>query len=222
MKTLLKIEKLGLSNSRQGSWLLQEVDLTIIPGEGTVIYGAAGSGKTTLADLISGFIQPTRGWIERTEEFATVAQEFDLYPDLTVAENLDFIAMINHSKVKGGQFLLSQYGLTGWEQTRAIKLPGALKKMLQLAVAVRREFELLVMDEPTLGLDLDLRLKFSEVVKKLKQSGKGILILTANEADLTLGEHTLDLKNGTLSENKLVPPSLYDSLSETGESDYER
>ncbi|MGE5605063.1 MAG: ATP-binding cassette domain-containing protein [Bacteroidota bacterium] len=222
MKALLKIEKLGFCDLRQGSWVLQGVDLIINPGEIRVIYGGVGSGKTTLVELISGFKQPTRGRIERTEAYAVVAQEFDLYPDLTVAENLDFLSLINHSKVKGRQFLLSRYGLDGWERTRAIQLPGALKKMLQLAAAGRQEFELLVMDEPTVGLDLDLRRKFSEAVKELKGLGKGILILTANEADLALGEQVLELKNGTLSENSLAPSLSDDSLLETGGSDNER
>ena len=151
----------------------------VIESEGDIIdiYGIGGSGKTLLADILCGYKKPSTGDVEKYAAVAMATQEFTLYKDLTVRENVDFISAINDIQ-SGMEQIIDLTGLAAWEEIRAGKLPAGLKKMLQIACAIRRKTPLIIFDEPTTGMDPELGNKFWQLAVLLAKEGRGIVIFT--------------------------------------------
>lgn len=177
MTTLLKVNNLGYRGKGYNSWLFKNVNLKINEGDIINIYGNGGSGKTLLADILGGYKKSSTGYVEKHAAVAMATQEFTLYKDLTVRENLDFISAINDVQSDMEQ-IIDLTGLTAWEKVRAGKLPAGLKKMLQIACAIRRKTPLIVFDEPTTGMDPELCNKFWQLAVLLAKEGRGIVIFT--------------------------------------------
>jgi ABC-type multidrug transport system ATPase subunit len=177
MDTLLKASNIGLHGVGH-QWWFRDVNLKIHSGEVIIIYGKISSGKTLLADLLCGFKRPSLGSLEKNAPSTVATQEFTLYKDLTVRENLDFICAINNVGSIQLSDIIKLTGLTGWEAMKAIKLPASLKKMLQIACAIVQKTPLIIFDEPTSGLDQELTVKFWLLVEELAKEGHGIIIMT--------------------------------------------
>jgi ABC-type multidrug transport system ATPase subunit len=182
MGVLLKVTDLSYRQRKHLEALLQNIGFTVATGELVLIRGGSGSGKTTLAELLAGLITPNSGRVERPASVALVAQRFLLYQDLTVRENLEFYRKI-HEYQGELQPLLRWAGLERWEGERAGLIPVGCQKMLQLCVALTRESSLIIMDEPTVGLDGRQMAALTKLLPELTGAGKGVLILTADGAD---------------------------------------
>jgi ABC-type multidrug transport system ATPase subunit len=177
MNTLLKASNLGLYGVGY-NWVFKDINLQIKSGEITIIYGNISSGKTLLTDILCGLKKPSKGLVERNAAVAVATQEFTLYKDLTVRENLDFICTINNISPIILSDIINLTGLTGWETIKALKLPAGLKKMLQIDCAIVQKTPVLIFDEPTSGLDSELNNKLWLLLDKLAQEGRGIIIMT--------------------------------------------
>lgn len=153
-----------LTKNFGGNIALDNVTLNIPRGKVTGIIGADGSGKTTLLRIIVGLLQSNGGTI-RTLGFAPaeakemlakkigyMPQKFGLYEDLTVAENLHFFAAIKGASEDLDE-LLSFIGLSEVANRLVGKLSGGMKQKLGLACALLGAPELLVLDEPSVGVD---------------------------------------------------------------------
>ncbi|NJD26725.1 MAG: ABC transporter ATP-binding protein [Chloroflexi bacterium] len=170
------------------------IDLEVRPGTVVGIVGPSGSGKTTAIRMITGSIAPTGGRGEVLGEppaafhrgtrrrIGYMPQKFSLYPDLTVLENVDFAA--------------SLYGLLFWRRwarrravlelvelwdvrgRRARDLSGGMQRRLELAAALVHEPDLVVLDEPTAGLDPILRETVWQEVHRLRDTGATVLVTT--------------------------------------------
>ena len=198
MNILLQGNNLGVRGKGHYNWLFNDVNLKIGSGDIIVIYGNSGSGKSLLGDILCGLKKPNRGLVERHVPVAFATQHFTLYRDLTVRENLDFIDAIHDNASVNQVNILSSTGLTGWENTRADKLPMGLRKMLQIACAIVQDTPLIIFDEPVYGLDQPLSVLFNRVIEILSKQNRGILILTSQRLKLTaptgvfeLAEHGL-------------------------------
>jgi ABC-type multidrug transport system ATPase subunit len=181
MGVLLKVTDLSYRQRKHREALLQNIDLMVATGELVVIRGGSGSGKTTLAELLAGLTAPGSGRVERPAPVALVSQRFLLYQDLTVRENLEFYCKINDYQGEL-QSLLTWAGLERWVCERTGRIPVGCQKMLQLCVALTRESPLLIMDEPTVGLDGRQMVALTKLILELTGAGKGVLILTADDA----------------------------------------
>ena len=184
----------GLSRRFGTLEAVRSMDLLIRRGEVFGFLGPNGAGKSTLIRMLVGLLSPSDGTAEvlgyalprESERLRShvgyMTQRFSLYEDLTVEENLDFAARIfsiGRRKRKARiETILEEYALTERRAQRAGTLSGGWKQRLALAVATVHDPELLVLDEPTAGVDPESRRTFWEKLFDLAARGTTILVST--------------------------------------------
>ncbi|MDX6590089.1 MAG: type transport system ATP-binding protein [Solirubrobacterales bacterium] len=173
---------------------LRGVSLDIKPGELFGLLGPNGAGKSTLIHCTTGLAQPTSGEIrvfghnaiddytEARQAVGLAPQEVNLDHFLTTEETLDFHAgyfgMPKRERRERTAELLETFSLTGKAGARTRTLSGGMKRRLILARAVMHRPRLLILDEPTAGVDVELRLELWHYVQKINQEGTTILLTT--------------------------------------------
>jgi ABC-2 type transport system ATP-binding protein len=191
----------GLSREFDGLRAVDGMDLEISKGELFGLIGPDGAGKTTTLRLLAGLLKVTSGearvagfdLVSNPEaikpHIGYMAQEFSLYAELTVTENLHFFSDIygvDPRKVQErSERLLAFAGLQEFKQRWAEHLSGGMKKKLALACTLIHEPEILLLDEPTTGVDPVSRREFWEILTDLNLSGTTIVVTTPymDEAD---------------------------------------
>ncbi len=170
------------------------LDLHVQPGEMVGLVGPDGAGKTTVMRVLCGVLQPTAGTIrvagyevprqiERAREhIGYLAQTFSLYGDLTITENLEFFGTVfdvppAERKVRS-QELLHFAGLTQFANRPARALSGGMQKKLGLATALVHRPQVLLLDEPTGGVDPVAREEFWHLLIGLLRGGSAVLVST--------------------------------------------
>ncbi len=208
---MLKLE--GISKRFNDRQVLSELNLTIEPGGVYGLLGPNGAGKTTAINIICNLIKPDRGLVllndrpisQQSKALIGVApQQNLLYQTLTCSENLRFFGKIyGISGKKLSQRVeecLELVGLTDRVNSPAETLSGGMQRRLSMAIALIHQPKLIILDEPTTGLDLEARYQMWDVIRHLQRSGTTILITT----------HLLDEverlchKIGILQQGKLV------------------
>jgi ABC-2 type transport system ATP-binding protein len=188
------IEARGLSRRFGEVLAVDAVDLEVRRGEIFGCLGPNGSGKSTLMRMLLGLLRPSAGAarvlghaIPRDAErlrsaVGYMTQRFSLYEDLSVRENLDFAGRIfglarrrRRERIAGA---LAAHRLERYADTRAAALSGGFKQRLALAVATIHAPELLVLDEPTAGVDPQSRREFWEELFELASRGTTIFVST--------------------------------------------
>lgn len=187
---VLKIK--GVSKTFAGLKALDGVDLEVRRGEFVCLVGPDGAGKTTLIRLVCGLEQADRGEIEyfgrRQKKLGSkerarlgyLSQYFSLYEDLTVEENLDFFSRL-YGQARNQELverLLAFTRMTPFRQRQAGKLSGGMKQKLALACTLVHQPDLLLLDEPTTGVDPVSRRDFWQILFNLQLQGKAILMST--------------------------------------------
>jgi ABC-2 type transport system ATP-binding protein len=180
---------------------LKGVSIEIEEGEFFGLLGPNGAGKSTLIHCTTGLAQPTGGQIEvfghdAIHDYAPARQAVGLAPQevnldwfLTVEETLDFHAgyfgMPARERRERTEELLETFSLTEKANERTRTLSGGMKRRVILARALMHRPRLLILDEPTAGVDIELRLELWHYVQKINQEGTTILLTThyLEEAD---------------------------------------
>ncbi len=173
---------------------LKGVSIEIEPGEIYGLLGPNGAGKSTLIHCATGLAQPTGGTIEvfghdAIHDYAPARQAIGLAPQevnldwfLTVEETLDFHAgyfgMPGKERRERTKELLETFSLTEKADERTRTLSGGMKRRVILARALMHRPRLLILDEPTAGVDIELRLELWHYVQKINQEGTTILLTT--------------------------------------------
>ncbi len=173
---------------------LRGVSIEIKEGEMYGLLGPNGAGKSTLIHCTTGLAQPTGGSIQifghdAISDYAKARQAVGLAPQepnvdwfLTVAETLDYHAgyfgMPKRERRQRTDELLETFSLTEKRDERTRTLSGGMKRRLILARAVMHRPRLLILDEPTAGVDVELRLELWHYVQKINQEGTTILLTT--------------------------------------------
>lgn len=178
----------GVSHRYGGTVALDGVDLTVETGECVALLGPNGAGKTTLVNLAVGLLPRQRGEISlvggdprsaRTRRHLGVVQQSLGFPGtLKVGE------LIAGAAVRGGRPrsnaapIMAELGLTDLAERRAAKLSGGQRQRVQLAMALVTDPTLLVLDEPTVGLDAPTRRQLWRILERRREKGAGILLTT--------------------------------------------
>ena len=169
------------------------VSLQIKPGEIYGLVGADGAGKTTTIRLLVGALRPDRGEINvcgydvirRTEDARSqlgyLSQRFSMYEDLTVLENIRFFAEVRGLKsnewLPRSMEILEFVGLDKFKDRRAGQLSGGMKQKLGLASALVTKPRVLLLDEPTTGVDPVTRQDFWQLVIHLTSQNEGVSVI---------------------------------------------
>ena len=190
----------------QGSRILRGISLEVKAGELVCLVGRNGAGKTTALNLLLGLVRPDGGTVQlfgkppqTAESRARVGAMLQLsgIPEtLTVAEHLGLFAAYYPRPLPLGE-VLERTGLVGSERRSYGKLSGGQKQRLHLALALVGDPDLLVLDEPTVGLDVSSRRALWDVVRDAAAEGKTVLLTThlLEEAD-ALADRVVILQNG--------------------------
>jgi ABC-2 type transport system ATP-binding protein len=191
--------------------VVKEVNLRIKEGEFYALMGPNGSGKTTLSSMIASVRSPTSGKIEIYGKKPEKAKKFVGYlpqenfssPLLSGKENLMYFAeLLGYSKreaVELVEVLLKKVGL--WEEAnkRVSYYSGGMRKRLEVATILFPGLKLLIMDEPTTGLDPSARRKFLGLVQDLRNEETTILLITHIGADADLASRV-----GLMNRGKII------------------
>ena len=195
-------------------------------GETTAIIGSTGSGKSTLLRLLSPVLLPDAGEAlvlghstaseasAITGRIGYMSQRFSMYPDLTVAENLDFFATVRgvpkQVRRERSAALLDSMGLAEFGGRQARHLSGGMKQKLMLATTLMHEPELLLLDEPFSNLDVGLRERLSlEVREILKREGSTAILVTHDQNEAFAIADEIGVMYGGLIQQWDTPYNLY-------------
>lgn len=192
MSDIPAISVRGLTKKFGGRTVVDNFDLTVMPGRICGFLGPNGSGKTTTLRMICGLIIPDAGQGEvlgldlRTRRNAIKAQigymtqKFGLFGDLTIRENLEFIGRVYGLDDRDRRVCdaLEKLGLASRADQMAGKLSGGWKQRLALAAAVLHEPKILLLDEPTAGVDPQARREFWDQIHSLARDGMTVLVST--------------------------------------------
>jgi ABC-2 type transport system ATP-binding protein len=162
---------------------LAGITLQVPRGEMFALIGPDGAGKTTFFRLVAGVLTPTSGTVTReTGTFGLVPQRFGLYQDLSIDENMRLRLELYSVPVAEGQRratrLLEMVGLSPFRSRLAGALSGGMKQKLALAAALVTEPDLLLLDEPTTGVDPLSRREFWKMLHELNHRGLTIVVST--------------------------------------------
>ncbi|ETF02475.1 ABC transporter ATP-binding protein [Advenella kashmirensis W13003] len=178
---------------------LEQIDIHVASGQLTAIVGPDGAGKTTFLRLVSGLMRPDTGSLlvlntdvvrhpqSIQDRISYMPQKFGLYEDLSVQENLDLYADLHGvpQDVRRERFssLLEMTDLKRFTSRLAGKLSGGMKQKLGLACTLVRSPELLLLDEPTVGVDPLSRRELWEIVQQLREQEQLSVLLTTAYLD---------------------------------------
>jgi ABC-2 type transport system ATP-binding protein len=193
--------------SFQHKTAVNDVSFSIDKGEVVAILGPNGAGKTTTISMILGLLKPTSGEVrlfnrepqerEVREKVGTMLQEVSVIPGLKVQEILELISSYYPKPLPLNE-LVALTGLTEQDlKTRAERLSGGQKRRLSFALALAGDPELIIFDEPTVGMDITSRNRFWNTIHQLANQGKTIIFSThyLQEAD-DAAERILLFKDG--------------------------
>ncbi|MEO1136497.1 MAG: ABC transporter ATP-binding protein [Pseudomonadota bacterium] len=222
----LAIDVRGLVKKFGEKTAVDGVDIQMPKGEVWGFLGPNGSGKTTTIRMICGLLRPTQGegrclgfdiaddaaQIKRATGYMT--QKFSFWGDLTIRENLEFVARLYRMRNKQARVdeTLAGLGLTKRQHQLAGALSGGWKQRLALAAVTMHSPRLLLLDEPTAGVDPQARRDFWEEIHRLSSDGMTVLVSTHYMDEAERCDRIVYLANGRL----VARGSVADILKESG------
>jgi ABC-2 type transport system ATP-binding protein len=216
--TVAAIELTGLTKSFGNVRAVRGIDLTVRPGEIVAFLGPNGAGKTTTIDMMLGLSRPDSGTARvydmepgvavRHGLISAVMQSGGLLKDLTVEETLRLTASL-FSDTRPVADVLARAGISDIADRRVVKCSGGQQQRLRFAMALLPDPELLVLDEPTTGMDVTGRRDFWAAIREDAEQGRTVLFAThyLEEADayadrVVLVSHGQIVADGTAAEVK--------------------
>ena len=198
MKEVIDVR--GLSKSFAGNVAVDDISLSVNQGEIYGFLGPNGSGKTTTMRMLCGLLLPDGGagtcagydiltqQKQIKSEVGYVSQHFSLYTDMTVRENLLFAARINQlpEPARTVDAAIERHMLTHYAHTLMGNLSGGWKQRVALALSTLHDPKLLILDEPTSGIDPEARQNFWNMIHLYAAQGLTVLVTThyLDEAEL--------------------------------------
>lgn len=229
---MLSIRDLGFRYSTASEAALHNVSLDAMRGEVLGLLGPNGAGKTTLIAHLVGMLQIQTGSIQIDHQaldtvrkttptrIAIAPQEYAFYPTLSVAENLDCFAGVGglsgSTKTARIAECIALGQLQNYQHVRAERLSGGLKRRLNLSIALLHRPELILFDEPTVGVDPQSRAFLLDAVKQLARQGCAVIYTSHYMEEVeAIADRVVILDNGnvlrqgTLEDLLQSDPQLY-------------
>jgi ABC-2 type transport system ATP-binding protein len=208
----LVIDVTGMTKRFDNRTVVDNVDLQVRTGEVCGFLGPNGSGKTTFIRMLCGLLRPDAGRgtclghdvISESEAIKSrvgyMTQRFSLYEDLTISENLDFVARMYsvNNRRKAVSDSLERLGLEERGHQLVGELSGGWKQRLALEACLIHQPKLLLLDEPTAGVDPQARREFWEQIHQLAGQGLTFLISTHYMDEAERCHRLAYILNGTL------------------------
>ena len=204
---------------------LQGVDLTLPPGELTVLLGASGSGKSTLLNILGGLDVPTSGRVFYRDQELTGASEhaltqyrrfhvgfvfqfYNLMPSLTARENVALVTELVNDPMTPEE-ALAVVGLSDRMDHFPAQLSGGEQQRVAIARAVAKRPDLLLCDEPTGALDFTTGVLVLEVLDRVnRELGTTTVVITHNAPIADIADRVIVLADGRIKEDRRVDPKL--------------
>ena len=190
------IEVAGLRKAYGGRTILDGIDLTVRPGELVALLGPNGAGKTTTVEIIEGYRtgdagtvrvlgkDPRRGGPDLRARVGLMLQGgVGLEPRATPRDLLRLYVAF-HDGGPSAEDLIAQVGLRAVASTRVRRLSGGERQRLSLAIALAGDPEVLILDEPTAGMDPEARREARELIAGFRDAGRSILLTTHDLGDV--------------------------------------
>ena len=223
MKNAVNIQ--GLTKRYGRLVALDHISLSVPEGTLFGLIGPDGSGKTTLYQILTTLLSPDEGsatvagldvvkdYRKLRTEIGYMPEKFSLYPDLTVDENLHFFASLFGVDVKDNFELIAPIfdQLKKFPNRRAGALSGGMKQKLALGCALIHRPKVLLLDEPTTGVDAVSRSEFWDMLTRQKEKGITILVSTSYMDDAERCEHIALMNKGRILDVN-TPDKLIEGL----------
>ncbi|QOY36564.1 ABC transporter ATP-binding protein [Anaerobacillus isosaccharinicus] len=210
--TSLQISVSDVCKSFGKQKVLSEIGVNVFKGEIFGLLGPSGAGKTTLVKMIAGIDTATSGSIKVLDvvmpnlkvlnKVGFMAQSDALYGELTALENLDFFATIYHLKgsIKKERIreVMELVNLLDDIKKPVNQFSGGMKRRLSLGISLLHQPEILILDEPTVGMDPVLRQSIWDELKRLSRNGTTIIVTTHVMDEAEKCDRLAMLRNGRL------------------------
>jgi ABC-type multidrug transport system ATPase subunit len=209
---MISVTAHNISKSYGDVKALTDTSFEVEGGELFGVIGPDGAGKTTLFRILATLLVPVTGFAT-VEGFDTVTEykkirnilgympgRFSLYQDLSVEENLKFYATIFGTSIDENYHLIRPIfkQLEPFRKRVAGKLSGGMKQKLALSCALIHKPKLLILDEPTTGVDAVSRMEFWEILTNLKKEGITVIVSTPYMDEATLCDRVVLMQNGSI------------------------
>jgi ABC-2 type transport system ATP-binding protein len=203
----LFINALNISKSFRHKTVFADISFSLTSGTLNAIVGENGAGKSTLLRILIGELKADKGLVETHGVLGYCPQQPQLFPLLTVKENIDYFAsaygLFTKSKNSSDWLirrdtLLNNLGYTSSLNQRVCELSGGTQQKLNLTISLLHNPDILVLDEPYGGFDWETYLSFFKMILKLRDEGKCILLVTHLLNELKYFDRVYTLKAGLL------------------------
>lgn len=187
----IRTQNLNKSYDNQKTFAVKNLNLSIHQGEVFGMLGPNGAGKTTLISMMCGLLNPTDGEVFVNElnfkhkrntilkKIGVVPQEYALYPTLTAVENLNYFGSLYNLKGKNlkesVESGLEKVGLLDVKNKAIKDFSGGMKRRINLLTGILHNPEILFLDEPTVGVDIQSKEVIMNILKNLNESGTTIV-----------------------------------------------
>ena len=221
------VEVRDLAKRYDGTTALGGISLDVEPGELFGVIGPDGAGKSTLFRILVTLIRPDQGtasldgldvvgdYREIRRRVGYMPGRFSLYPDLTVRENIEFFASVFGTTVEDEYSLIAPIysQIEPFSDRRAGALSGGMKQKLALSCALVHRPRVLILDEPTTGVDAVSRAEFWDMLAELKAGGITTLVSTPYMDEAARCDRIALLQNGNLLREPDTPDAVAQSFS---------
>lgn len=206
------VEIQNISKTYNGVHALKDISFNVEDGELFGLIGPDGAGKTTLFRILASLLIPTAGkanvfGYDVVDDYKEIRHitgympgRFSLYQDLSVEENLEFFATVFGTSIEENYELVKEvyFQIEPFKTRRAGKLSGGMKQKLALSCSLIHSPRILLLDEPTTGVDAVSRKEFWELLKGLKQKGITIIVSTPYMDEAQLCDRVALIQDGEI------------------------